>query len=44
MLHRFDTYRAVDGGELLVPRSLRPDQALITEHYEEAQAIFAASA
>ena len=42
MLHRFDTYRAVDGGELLVPPSLRPDQALISDHYEEAQAVFAA--
>jgi hypothetical protein len=42
MLHRFETYRAVDGGELLVPPSLRPDEALVSDHYEEAQAIFAA--
>lgn len=43
-LHRFDTYRAVDGNELQVPIALRPDRSLVSEHYREAQVVFANSA
>jgi hypothetical protein len=39
-IRRFDAYRAVDGGQLLVPQRLRPDRQLIAEHYREAQGVF----
>jgi hypothetical protein len=43
-LRRFETYRSVEGRDLQVERSLRPDRTLVEEHYEEAQRVFANSA
>lgn len=43
-LQRFDDYRAVHGHELQVERALRPDRALVADHYDEAREVFARSA
>lgn len=44
MLDRFPTYKSVDGAELRLEPTLRPDRELIAEHYDEAQRVFRLSA
>ncbi len=39
-LRRFDTYRALEGRDLMVTTNQRPERTLIEAHYKEAQAVF----
>ncbi|CAM8620767.1 CBAL domain containing protein [Acidimicrobiia bacterium] len=39
-LRRFDTYRALEGRDLMVAKNQRPERILIEAHYLEAQAVF----
>lgn len=39
-LRRFDTYRALEGRDLMVATNQRPERTLIEAHYAEAQAVF----